>query len=58
MVEELLNVLAVVGVFMGQEELGGRNNLAWLIAVHAGDLVGPLPPLPDVEESEPADAEI
>ena len=37
---------AVVRMLMGEQQLGGRHDLARLVAVHAGDLVGPLPRCP------------
>ena len=57
-VEKVLDVLAVVGMLMGEEQLGGGHDGAGFVAVHPGDLVGPFPSLSDEPEAETADVQV
>jgi hypothetical protein len=47
MIEKVLDVLAIVGMLMGQKQIGGWLDGARFVAVHASDFVGPFPPLPN-----------
>ena len=53
-VEKVLDVLAIVGMLMGEQQFGGGHDGTWLVAVHARDLVGPFPSLPHEPETEAA----
>ena len=53
-VEYLRDVRVVLGVFVGEQQFGGRVDLAGQVAVLPGDDIGPFPTRPVQEEAEAA----
>ncbi len=53
-VEEVLDMLAIVRMLMREQQFGGGHDGAWFVPVHPRDLVGPFPSLPHEPKTEAA----
>jgi hypothetical protein len=54
LVEDRGDLRVIVGVFVGEQQFGGRGDLAGGVAVQGGDSVGPFPAVSVEEEPETA----